>query len=94
MSQAEQGADGSAGGQYDAALCRWQDGAFLFGKRETAVEWTEQDVVQLGQLRVRDLDGIGLELERVDPDEPRYIHIWRLSRRGSLDGYGGYIYAR
>ncbi len=51
-------------------------------------------LVQLGQLRVRDLDGIGLELERVTRDEARYIHIWRLSRRGSLDGYGGYIYAR
>jgi serine protease Do len=51
-------------------------------------------LVQIGRHRVRDLDGVGLELERVTPDQARYIKIWRVNRRGWLDAFEGYIYAR
>jgi S1-C subfamily serine protease len=51
-------------------------------------------LVQLGRLRVRDLDAAGLELEGVKPDEAKYIRVLRFSRHGDVYAIERYIYAR
>jgi len=51
-------------------------------------------LVLLGRSRTQDLEGVGLELERVKPNEVKYIRILRFGQRGSAVAYDGHIYAR
>lgn len=51
-------------------------------------------LVLLGRSRVRDLEGVGLELEHVKANEAKYIRILRFGQRGGLDAYDGHIYPR
>jgi len=51
-------------------------------------------LVLLGRSRVQDLEGVGLELEHVEPNEAKYIRILRFGQRGGADAYDGHIYPR